>query len=187
MTIIVAGTSRSGKSTIIKEVCRTYPQFNYVPMDSIISTLEERYPGTGIRHLDDNREFSPVLAAFVRSFCMHLDYEAADFILDLYQLYPEDYHREVAPLGIPALYVGYPSMSQEEKLKDIRAYQRKEDWTVNTPDGEMLKILGDFIREGRVMSGQCSTLGIPFFDSGSSFPTAVRTAVRHISSIIENS
>jgi len=56
MIILVAGVSRSGKTSLAKKLCG-HLEMSYFPLDSIISSLEKLYPENGIQHLDDNLVF----------------------------------------------------------------------------------------------------------------------------------
>lgn len=176
MILIVAGTSRSGKSTVTRRICRQ-TGFSHFPMDAIISTLENLYPGIGISHHDDNTAFSPVLAAFTAEFISHLRYEELDAVLDLYQLFPSDFVRSVQADDVRALYLGYPDLQPEQKLAAIKSSQRECDWTKDIADDDMLVIISRFIEEGIRMRDECRSCGIPFFDTGSNFPEAVSRAV----------
>jgi len=47
--IIIVGASRSGKSTVAKEIAKMH-NMSYIPFDSIISTIENLFPEVGIMH-----------------------------------------------------------------------------------------------------------------------------------------
>ena len=99
MQIIIAGVSRSGKSTLAREICKRL-WFFFIPGDPLISALEELYPETGIHHCDDNRTFSPDLAVFIDRYLQHIAYEELDVVIDLYQLFPIDYQKVLRPHDI---------------------------------------------------------------------------------------
>ncbi len=184
MVIIIAGHSRLGKSTIAKRIAREM-EINYLPFDSLISTLEKLYPETGMQHLDDNRMFSRKLAAFVDEWIGHIAYEEVDVVIDLYQLFPKDYAGMRNKKETEILYVGSPQLSCEEKLKDLRCHERERDWTKNVNDEAMKKILGDFLGEGVRMAEQCAELAIPFIDTSHRFDEAIEESVRFLSEKIE--
>ena len=175
MIIIIAGVSRSGKTTIAKRLCKD-SNFNYIPIDSLISTLEKLYPETGLKHLDDNIEFSPKLAEFLSEFISHIKYEDIDVILDLYQLFPIDHQNILSDTKIPIIYLGYPGMTVKEKLLKIKQHSRSKDWTNNTEDEEMIDIIGFWKTESQIMKRQCSVLNIPFFDTGLDFEDSIKNA-----------
>lgn len=178
MIILVVGASRSGKTTLAKKLCGQL-EMSYLPLDSIISTLEKLYPEIGIQHLDDNLVFSKKLAVFIAEFIKHLEYEDLNLIIDSYQLFPADYV-EVLLEKVPIIYLGYPHLTAEEKLCEIRQHQRKQDWTHLFGDLEMIPILSQFIHESKIMYHQCQEHKIPFFDTGADYLKAIGQAFLYI-------
>jgi len=168
MNLIIAGASRSGKTTLIKKLCGE-SNFHYIPFDSIISTLEKLYPDTGIKHRDENTEFSTQLAEFIKEFFSHINYEDIDVVIDLYQLFPVDFKNILSESDISIIYLGYPGLSSEEKLTEIKKYSRCKDWTTRIDDEEMLGIVNFWKSESQIMFEQCKEYNIPFFDTGSDF------------------
>jgi adenylate kinase family enzyme len=183
--IIIVGASRSGKSTLAKKICKEF-NYVYIPFDAIISTLENLYPETGLKHLDDNEEISPKFAKFIAEFTSHLDYEDINYVFDLYQLYPQDLLDNLDKSKFVILYLGYPNLSPEEKHDFVKKFAREKDWTRNTKDQEMLEILKLFIRENKKMYEECIKLDIPFFDTGSNFDLMLDNAYLYIKNQITN-
>lgn len=179
MIILIAGVSRSGKTTLSKKLCRQFAMC-YFPLDSIISTLENLYPETGIQHLNDNLVFSKKLAVFIAELTKHLEYEDLNLIIDSYQLFPVDYVEVLLELGLLIVYLGYPHISVEDKLSDIRKHQRKQDWTSLVADHEMTPILSQFIHESKIMYHQCQEYRIPFFDTGKDYFRTIDQAFLYI-------
>lgn len=178
MNIIIAGVSRSGKTTIAKSLSRKY-NLNYIPFDSFISTLEKLYPQLGIKHSDDNISFSPILAGLIKEYLSHVDYEDIHTVIDLYQLFPEDYHL-INNRGTQIYYLGYTGLSPEEKLSHVKKHSRDKDWTNDFADEEMLEILKLWIGESRIMKEQCAIHNIPFIDTGRDFDEKIREAEQMI-------
>ncbi|NQT59363.1 MAG: hypothetical protein HQ557_10315 [Bacteroidetes bacterium] len=184
MVVIIAGASRSGKSTVAKRLC-SLTNFSIIPFDSIITTLENLYPEIGIGHYDYNIEFSPKLAKFIAEFIEHINYEEINGIIDVYQLFPADYVKFLGETKTPIIYLGYPNLSAKEKLADVRNHQRKVDWTIDIDDEKMQEIIGQFINESKLMFEQCEMYAIPFFDTGSDFTQNKEKAVAHMLEIIQ--
>jgi hypothetical protein len=179
MITLVAGVSRSGKTTLAKKVCLQF-KMSYFPLDSIISTLDSLYPETGIQHLDDNLVFSKKLATFVAEFTKHLEYEDLDMVIDAYQIFPDDYVDVLSGMGLPIVYLGYPHLSAEGKLYEIRQHQREKDWSNQVEDRELIPILRQYIQESKVMYHQCREHKIPFFDTGTDYLKAIDQAFLYI-------
>lgn len=179
MIILIAGVSRSGKTTLAHKLCRRFGM-SYFPLDPIVSTLENLYPDMGIQHLDDNLEFSKQLAVFIAEFKRHLEYEDLDMVVDTYQLFPDDYVEVLLERAFPIVYLGYPHILAEDKLLDIRKYQRKKDWTQDVDDHQMIPILIQYIAESKVMQSQCLDHRLPFFDTGTDFLEAQEGAFLYL-------
>lgn len=166
--VIIAGVSRAGKSTLAKKIAQDY-QMTYIPFDSIVSTLEEMYPQIGVSHMDENIQMSKKIAVFLKTFIKHLEYENINYVLDLYQVFPCDIKRAFKEDTHTLIYMGYSSLCAEDKLAYVREHARCKDWTKQTDDKEMIRILDLFIKESRLMEQQCKKEKITFFDTGKLF------------------
>lgn len=178
--IIIAGVSRAGKSTLAKKIAKEY-QMTYIPFDSIVSTLENLYPEIGIAHMDENIQMSKRIAVLLEEFVKHLEYEGINYVIDLYQVFPDD----LKAVGIMdshiVIYLGYSSLHSKEKLGFVRKYAREKDWTMQVDDAEMMGILDLFIKESKLMQMQCVCQGIQFFDTGTSFNDSIDRAYEYMS------
>lgn len=183
--LIIVGASRSGKSTVAKKIAENF-NMSYIPFDAIVSTIENLYPDTGIKHLDDNSVMSVKVSKLLEEFISHLEYEDINYVIDLYQIYPRDLHRVVDEEKQTVVYFGYPHLKPEEKLAFVKTYAREKDWTRNTPDKDMLEILKLFINENRIMYRECLDVGYRFFDTGVDFSITLESAIQYISKEINS-
>jgi adenylate kinase family enzyme len=181
--LIINGASRSGKSTVAKRIAKKF-NMSYIPFDSIVSTLENLYPCTGIKHLDDNKHMSKNLSVLLQEFIKHLAYEDIHYVIDLYQIYPVDLAKIVDDEKHLVVYFGYPNLKAEEKLDLIKKYAREKDWTRHTPDSQMIDILNLFISENQLMQEECKKTNYRFFDTGESFEEAIQEAEIYITNIL---
>lgn len=177
--VIIVGASRSGKSTVAKQICKNQNMV-YIPFDAIVSTLENLYPEINILHLDDNKDMSPKLAKFICEFIKHLDYEDINYVFDLYQLYPNDLHKYIDISNFVIVYMGYPNQSPREKLEIIKKYARINDWTKRIDDEEMLEAITSFRDENKRMYIQCLEHNIPFFDTSIDFKETISKVINYI-------
>ena len=121
----------------------------------------------------------------LEEFISHLEYEDINYVIDLYQVYPKDLVEVIDKDKHLVVYFGYPHLSPEEKLVYVKKYSREKDWTRNTSDKEMLKILKLFIAENQMMYRECKEVGYKFFDTGNEFLKKLEKAVEHIHKEIE--
>lgn len=179
MIIIISGVSRSGKSTLARKVAH-YFDMEYYPFDALVSTFEEIFPESGFFHSDRNEEISPVVARFIKSFAAHLEYEGLDAVIDTYQLFPGDYmEQELFHTG-PALWLGYPWIAGESKLRDIRSAEKSGDWTAQLDNDALLKVISDYLGESREMYRQCINQGLPFFATAPFFCKGIQDSFRFL-------
>ncbi len=176
--IIIVGASRSGKTTLSKQIV-TELGVSHFPFDAIVSTIEELYPTTGIKHVDDNIEMSKKISKLLHTFIKHMDYEDMYYLIDLYQIYPKDLINIVDD-NFVVVYLGYPNIEPQQKLKQIKQHARQKDWTNDVSDEEMIDILKLFIKENKIMYQQCLELGIPFFDTSQNFTKELSKAKEYI-------
>ncbi|MBU1019570.1 MAG: hypothetical protein KJ847_00030 [Firmicutes bacterium] len=177
--LIIVGASRSGKSTVAKEIAKIN-NMTYIPLDAFVSTLENLYPEVGIKHLDDNLKMSIKIAVFLKELVSHLKYEDINYVIDLYQVYPKDLSDIIDPKQDLVVYFGYPNLVPKEKLEFVKKHAREKDWTRNTPDSEMIGILELFIAENKKMHRECIEIGYPFFDTGKEFNITIQNAIEYI-------
>lgn len=182
--IIIAGVSRAGKSTLAKSIAKKY-NYTYIPFDSIISTLEELYPCTGIKHMDENKGISPSIAKLLNTFINHLSYEDINYVIDIYQLFPEDMSKVTDSDNHLVVYLGYAELNPAQKLQYIRTHARDKDWTKSTSDDEMLSILEKFISDDKIMKQECSAVNYPYFDTGYDFNQTIANAKHYIENNIK--
>jgi len=182
--VIIAGVSRAGKSTLAKKIAKDY-QMSYIPFDSIVSTLEELYPQTGISHQDENIEMSKSIAVFLKGFMKHLEYEDINYVLDLYQVFPSDIKDLFKADTHILIYLGYPYLCAEDKLIHVRKHAREKDWTNRVEDAEMIRILDLFIKESKLMENQCKKEHVDFFDTGELFEETLNNAYSFIKGKIQ--
>jgi len=177
--VIIVGASRSGKSTVAKQLCKKHNMV-YMPFDAIVSTIENLYPEIEIKHLDDNIDMSPKIAKFICEFIKHLDYEDINYVFDLYQLYPNDLLKYIDISNFVIVYMGYPKQSPKEKLEIIKKYARINDWTRRIDDDEMIEAITAFTEENKKMYNQCLKNNIPFFDTSANFKEMITKIVNYI-------
>ena len=176
--IIIVGASRSGKTTLAKQLTKEL-NISHYPFDAFVSTLEELYPENGIKHEDDNKEMSTKLARLLQVFIKHMNYEDMNYLIDLYNIYPKDL-QPILDDNMVVVYLGYPHVDPHQKLEDIKKYARSKDWTNDVSDEEMLEIVKLFIKENKAMYEQCIELDIPFFDTATNFQKQLNKVLTYI-------
>lgn len=177
--LIIAGASRAGKSMVAKAVAKRL-NISYIPFDSIISTVGNLYPEHGVNHYDDTLCASKEIAAFLKEFLSHLEYEGINFIIDIYQIKPLDLADAIDLDNYKVIYIGYPTIPLEDKIYAVRHAARPQDWTEDISDEELAPIIKGFIEDSIVLTDQCQKAHIPFVDTTDNFEDSIRYAIDYL-------
>jgi hypothetical protein len=175
---ILAGIPRSGKSSLCKKIIANN-SMTYIPFDSIVSTLGNLYPDLKISHHLDFDRMSKVIAPFLKEFIKHLRYEKVNFLIDIYQLYPKDFHH--CGIDVEIYYIGYPRISIEQKVKDIKKFAESNDWSEQLTNSELEELVGRFIKESKDLETQCNSYNDCFIDLSIDFEKSFTNALELIS------
>lgn len=177
--IIVAGVSRAGKSLVAKNIAKQL-NINYIPFDSIISTVEKFHPNHSIKHYDDTLCASKEVACFLKEFLSHVDYEGIQYVIDIYQIKPSDLKKAIDLENYIVLYIGYPTISLDDKIKAVRAGAHKQDWTEDITNDELAPIIQGFINDSIILYNDCIKENIPHFDTSNDFHGTIKKANNYI-------
>ncbi len=176
-SIIIVGTSRSGKTTLARRLQRE-TGFSLISGDALMCTFEAIYPDLGISHQGDRETVCRNWEDFIVVYLNHLtEYEHVPFIFDTFHLLPEQVARLKLHEKYQIVFVGYPDITAEEKLNIIRQFKTEHyDWTDEQSDDDLLKDIEEFITHSKMLQKECAALGLTFIDTSRNFKTALETA-----------
>ncbi len=158
--IFLIGPSRAGKTTFAKALC--YHGYNHLVMDSVIETMTECFPESGIRH--GNLE-SPEFKRFLESYCRNTFKYGLPYIVDLEVLSPKFASELIDKEESTAIYLGYSSITAQEKLEQVRKYDTKFDWTRNLTDEELLAMFENLIQKSQATQEEAGLYGFTYIDT----------------------
>ena len=165
MLYIIGGASRSGKTLLARKVVAE-KQIPYFPLDSLFSGLAYGAPGLGVRYEDSQTErpekIWPVLSQMLGFF----QREEKDFLVEGDSILPSQVKELIdGGLQTKACFLGYPTLSKDEKLNLIRTHHQGEaDWTKDISDEEMLKLIDENITFSKYLEEECIRHDIKYFD-----------------------
>lgn len=175
--VIIAGPGRSGKTDISMNLARR--GFIHYKMDSIKRGLDNNFYDGFITF----RDISPKMAHLIKTIIMEVETDIIKdiehYVIDTCHLYPKDIVKENLQNTV-IVFVGYPSISPEEKLFYVRSHDKVNQWTNSMSDEELLKWLKCGIEYSKEVERQCLELGIPFFDTGYDYDEVVEKVLRYI-------
>lgn len=164
--IFIAGVAKSGKSTVAKALIQDR-KYNHIPMDYFASSLKHNFPETKITsNVVIDRESSKNLSKLLSRVIQIMNGTDEKFILDSAHILPQDISEYLDREKWDIYFLGYPTVTAEEKLTIIRKYESENDWTYKRTDEEMLIILQKLIDLSIEIRSECERLGITFIDTG---------------------
>lgn len=128
----------------------------------LYKTMNEIAPHFGIKHGNlDSDEFKE----FLRSYSMNLFKYGKPNIIDVEVLSPSFARELVNDDESIVIYMGYPSITPEEKLQQIRKYDTEFDWTRGLEDEELLEFISANIETSKRLQEEAKEEGFIFIDT----------------------
>lgn len=147
-----------GKTTICFKLAQSLKYQHFV-MDSLVIAFENVFPKTKVLHTDcwDFIKTSKYLTPFVNQLTQTKGYDKMPYKLaiDLYHITPKDYFQKIDKEKCEIYFFGYPDISSEEKLKEIRTYDTKWDWTNKESDEVVIKHIQSYIEISKWLEKEC--------------------------------
>lgn len=158
--IFLVGPSRAGKTSMASKL--TAHGYNHIIMDSIIETMHECFPDL---HIEHGQLHSPQFHSFLKSFCQNTFKYTKSNIIDIETLSPEFAKELIDPNESFIIYLGYPSLTSEEKVAQIREHDTKFDWTRNLSDDELKEMVEGHIQKSKTLQAEAQKFGYTFIDT----------------------
>lgn len=159
--IYLIGPSRCGKTATATGLQKKYG-YTHIIMDAVIETMSEIAPHLGIRHGNlDSKEFRN----FLKSYSANVFKYTKHNIIDLEYMEPSFAKSMINGDESTVIYMGYPSITPEEKLKQIRKYDNEFDWTRNLSDERLIELLRKHIETSKSLREQAIKYGFEFIDT----------------------
>jgi hypothetical protein len=173
MLYIIGGASRSGK-TLLSRRFVSEKQIPYFPLDALFGALAHGAPEFKVKYESSFIERSEKLWKLSEHLFNFFAEEEKDYLMEGDTILPSQIHKLITEgKSIKSCFLGYPTMTAEEKLAFVRNYHQGErDWTKNYSDEEMLLMINEMVEFSKVLQKQCEEYGIAFFDISHDFESA---------------
>lgn len=159
--IYLVGPSRCGKTTAAMQLQEKYG-YTHIIMDAVIETMSEIAPQLGIQHGNLDSE---VFRNFLRLYSTNLFKYTRQNVIDVEVLEPSFARTMINDDESTVIYMGYPSITPQEKLKQIREYDGEFDWTRNLSDEELSELLSKCIETSKKLQEEAKKYGFEFIDT----------------------
>ena len=165
--IIIAGTARSGKSTLSSLISKTFG-YQHLAMDALIEGFEDLFPEMNIdTHRDSIGHISSKIAPFINAIIKSGEYDKFDYglVIDVCQLMPDDYLKYIDQSLCDIFYLISDCESVEERLELLDKYDDEKEYTFFKSKDQRLKLCKDLVEDTKVFKKACEKVKIPYFDT----------------------
>ena len=175
--IIIAGCARTGKTTLALYFHNQ--GFVHYKMDSIKRAMFK----TLSLNIKDWHVISPMMASMISTI---IEENMSDrvfnneyYCIDTCHLYPIDIYNKNLKNTI-IVFLGYPDIVINEKLRFIRENDSNNIWTSKLEDSQLLRDIDLCIQYSAEVKKQCVELNIPFFDTSYDFNKTIDSTRTYI-------
>ena len=163
--IFIGGVAKSGKSRLATDLCKKY-NMNHVPIDYFASSFKHNFPNVGITsNVIIDEKSSELLSLFLSRFIEIAESKDDEFfILDSAHILPQDIIRYLNPEKWDIYYLGYPNITSDKKIEEIKKYT-KGGWINKKSQDELVEIFDKLITISKRIRETCVENNITFIDT----------------------
>lgn len=181
MLILIGGAARTGKGLLARRLLVEH-QMSFFSLDVLKMGLARGVPEYGIDPEAGGLVVGERLWPLVREMSVNLMGEGVDYVVEgeLLPRYVADFQQRY-PTQVKSCFLGYPAMTPEQKLHDIRTYAGSpNDWPSEYTDTDLVPILTQMIEFSRYLQAECTTYRLPYFDTSHHFAETLDRVVAYV-------
>jgi hypothetical protein len=181
MLYILGGAPRSGK-TLLSRRMLAEKGIAHFPVDALVGMLAYAMPELEVHHSQEFIIKSEKVGKLTKHLFGFFVAQNEPYLLEGDAILPSQVNEFVLEhADTKACFTGYPEITPEQKLRDLREFgEGQKDWTNNESDEALLWMLERAIRFSAYLKKECSLYGIPFFDSSVDFKKAFNDAFAYL-------
>ncbi len=182
--ILIIGPSRSGKTTLSRELSKKLG-YSIVNLDDFILSFEEAFPELGIRHdYDDMKistKFAPFLIKYLKelsegpNFYNEINYVVEGVYIDFDKILSNIDHNKYMVIGLT-----YNHITSEKLFKNIKNNDTEDDWTYHCDNEELKGNVDYFIENNKYFSDKFKEYNIKTYDVSDNRETIFEEIIKDI-------
>jgi hypothetical protein len=185
MLLFIGGAARSGKGILARRLLREV-QIPYLSLDVLKMGLTRGVPEYAI----DPNAGGPAVAErmwpLIYQMSQSLLRDCVDYVFEG-ELLPAHVAalRAAHPSQVAGCFLGYRSISPEEKLYAIRTFGgHPNDWPQEVADDDLLSIVRREIAFSTYLHAECTRCNLPYFDTAQEFAPTIDCVVTYIQRLL---
>jgi hypothetical protein len=179
--LFIGGAARTGKGILVRRLLAER-HISYFSLDVLKMGLARGVPEYEIDPDAGGIVVGERLWPLVREMSFNLLGEGVDYAIEG-ELLPKHVAalQQAYPGQIRACFLGYTTITPEQKLHDIRTYAgHPNDWSSDYSDPELLDIIVKMIEFSRYLKEECATHHLPYFDTSDQFVATLGRVVAYV-------
>lgn len=170
MLLFIGGAARTGKGILVRRLLAER-RVSFFSLDVLKMGLTRGVPEYAIDPDAGGLVVGERLWPLVREMSFNLMGEGVDYAVEG-ELLPKHVAalQQAYPTQIRSCFLGYTTITPEQKLYDIRTYAgHPNDWPSDYSDTDLLDIIAGMIEFSRYLKAECAAYHLPYFDTSDQF------------------
>lgn len=184
--IAIFGSSRSGKSTLAKMICKEYQNYHIIIGDAIRKAFSEILPQNHINNKNGSgmQEDFPKFLSYLFHRNISQCHNDFNYIIDTCDVSPEKAKELFDREDTIVIFLGFPKQTEEEHLSQIKKYENPYDWTYYKTENYMKKHAKRWTTNSKENEKKCKELDIWFIDTSFNRETVLKDAMKKLETLI---
>ncbi|HTX50382.1 MAG TPA: hypothetical protein VME40_13435 [Caulobacteraceae bacterium] len=178
MLYLVGGASRAGKSTLAERM-RARHGVPWFALDALKMGLFLGAPELGVHPEHDDLQTADLMWPILRPMLENLIFDGRDYLVEGVNLRPRTVaaFQSETETPVAAVFLGYPRIDLAAKRRQVvDGAGQYNDWLNRMGESYIAEYLEQSRRFSAHLQDECTTLGLPFVDTGGDLESALARA-----------
>ncbi|MCL2029991.1 MAG: hypothetical protein FWG93_00440 [Oscillospiraceae bacterium] len=110
-----------------------------------------------------SHKIAPFIRAMIES--EYSGHGEARAVFDVYQLWPDDYRKHLAPLNCTAHWLGSSDCTEDERFTVLKANDTERHYTFYKPEAELREGCAYIVEQSRLLKQECEKHHLSYHDT----------------------